>query len=146
MSLMATQKKKSTPKKAAPAKKAATKKAPAKKAVAKKAAPKKSPAKKAPAKKATTAKKAPVKKAQSSSVVGFSTSTSTSTSTSIPEVNVTFNAAPIHEAVDKTVDTISIVINDVIDDFEKAATALESALPASVKKTSFFKRIFRRKK
>jgi len=146
MSLMATQKKKSTPKKAAPAKKAATKKAPAKKAVAKKAAPKKSPAKKAPAKKATTAKKAPVKKAQSSSVVGFSTSTSTSTSTSIPEVNVTFNAAPIHEAVDKTVDTISIVINDVIDDFEKAATALESALPASVKKTSFFKRIFGRKK
>jgi len=139
MSVMATQKKKSTPKKSAPVKKAA-----AKKTTAKKAAPKKSPAKKAPAKKASSPKNTAEKVVKAVSPVVKVTTTSTTSGT--PDIKVNFNAAPIHSAVDKAVDNASIVINDLVDDFETAFENIQSALPEEVKKLSFFKKIFRRKK
>ena len=136
---MATQKKKSTPKKSAPAKKAV-----AKKTTAKKAAPKKSPAKKAPAKKAAAPKSNVEKVVKAVSPVINVTKTSTTSST--PDIKVNFNAAPIHSAVDKTVDNISVVINDIVDDFETVFENIQLAFPDEVKKVSFFKRIFSRKK
>lgn len=135
MSDMSTQKKKTTAKKKAPAKKAAPKKS-----TAKKAAPKKSPTKKAPA------KKAPAKKASGSKSTSVVNLTSTTTTSGTPDFTVSFQAAPIHEAIDKTVESATVIINDFVDDIEEAVANLESALPESIKKTSFFKRIFRRKK
>ena len=129
MSPMATQKKKTTAKKA-PAKKAAPKKSTAKKAPAKKAPAKKTPAKKAPA-------------AKTPSVVNV---TSTTTTSGTPDFKVSFQTAPIHEAIDKTVENATVVINDIVDSVEEMVSTLDSALPESIKKTSFFKRIFRRKK
>jgi hypothetical protein len=127
---MSTQKKKTTAKKSAPTKKAAPKKSSAKKAPAKKAAAAKTPAKKAPAKKA-----APVVKIAK-----------TNTTSSSPDLKVTINSESIHEAVDKGVDKATIVINDFVDEIEKAASKIEWALSDDVKKTSLFKRIFGRKK
>jgi hypothetical protein len=141
---MTTQKKKSTPKKSAPVKKATTKKT-----TTKKAAPKKSPAKKSPAKKAP-AKKAPAKKNSVEKAVKAVSPvikvTKTTTTSSNPDIKVSFNAAPIHTAVDKTVDNISVVINDIVDDFETVMENINLVFPDEVKKLSFFKRIFRLKK
>jgi len=129
---MATQKKKSTPKKSAPAKKAA----PAKKTTTKKAAPKKSSVKKAPVKKAPAKNNTAEKVVKAVSPVIKVTNTSTTSST--PDIKVNFNVAPIHSVVDKTVDNISVAVNDIVDDLEVAFE--------SIQKVSFFKRIFRRKK
>jgi hypothetical protein len=137
---MTTQKKKSTPKKSAPAKKAA----PAKKTTTKKAAPKKSPVKKAPAKKTAAKKSTAQKVAKAVSPVINVTKTSTTSST--PGIKVNFNAAPIHSAVDKTVDNISVVINDTVDKYETVMENINLVFPDEVKKLSFFKRIFRLKK
>lgn len=140
MSSMTTQKKKSTPKKSAPAKKAA----PAKKTTTKKAAPKKSSVKKAPAKKAPAQKSAVEKAVKAVSPVVKVTKTSTSSST--PDIKVSFNTTPIHTAVDKTVDNISVVVNDIVNDFETVMENINLVFPDEVKKISFFKRIFRLKK
>ena len=136
---MATQKKKSTPKKSAPVKKTA-----AKKTTVKKAAPKKAPVKKAPAKKAGKPKSTAEKVTKAVSPVVNVTTTSTTSGT--PDIKVNFNAAPIHSAVDKAVDNVSIVINDIADDIETVIENIQLAFPDEVKKVSFFKRIFSRKK
>ena len=136
---MATQKKKSTPKKSAPAKKAAPKKT-----TAKKAAPKKSPAKKTSTAKAPTPKSTAEKVVKAVSPVVKVTKTSTTSSN--PDIKVNFNAAPIHSAVDKTVDNISIAINDAVDEIETVMEKINLVFPNEVKKLSFFKRIFRLKK
>jgi hypothetical protein len=133
MSAMATQKKKSTPKSA-----------PVKKAAAKKTTAKKAPAKKAPAKKKAAPKSAAEKVAKAVSPVVKVTTTSTTSGT--PDIKVKFDAAPIHSAVDKAVDSASIVINDIADDIETVIENIQLAFPDEVKKISFFKRIFRRKK
>ena len=135
MSGMTTQKKKSAPKKSAPAKKAA----PTKKTATKKAAPKKSSIKKAPAKKSAAQK---VKKA-ASPVIKV---TKKQTSSSNPDIKVSFNTAPIHTAVDKTVDNFSVIINDAVDKYETVMENINLVFPDEVKKLSFFKRIFRLKK
>jgi hypothetical protein len=129
MSPMATSKKKTTAKKSAPVKKAAPKKATAKKAPAKKATAKKAPAKKTAAKK-------------TSPVINIKNTTTSAT----PDLKVSINTAQIHDAIDKTADNVSLVINDFLDDAEKVIAEFESSIPKSIKKTSFFKRIFRRKK
>ena len=138
MSVMATQKKKSTPKKSAPAKKATAKKTTTKKAASGKA----------PAKKAATKKAAPKSTAEKvvKAVSPVINVTKTSTTSSTPDIKVNFNTAPIHSAVDKTVDNISVVINDIVDDFETVFENIQLAFPDEVKKVSFFKRIFSRKK